>query len=256
MDRKPYDTRDLIKLFRAIYREIDPKQSIIRKKQKRRQSRPLFLLINDYTYTDARTIGIGARTDNPKEDPVNIYFLTQSPQISAEVFLILDTRASRHIYNDKSRFISLEPYEITLATGDSSTEVIIRGTVKLIGRNPKIGKKRVISLSNILYSPGFHTNLCQKSNYIINTDNRPIYESLAFRRTRGSRISLYTRYTIIREATRSEGFSKPLISLFRLPVAYNSHRWISHFVIKDIRFHWISTHELKSSYQLAINQFV
>ncbi|KAJ5314877.1 hypothetical protein N7476_005184 [Penicillium atrosanguineum] len=72
---------------------------------------------------------------------------------------ILDTRALRHICNDKSQFISLEPYKITLVTRDSSTEVIARGTVKLIGRNPKTGKKRVISLSDTLYSPGFHTNL-------------------------------------------------------------------------------------------------
>ncbi|KAJ5318334.1 hypothetical protein N7476_004754 [Penicillium atrosanguineum] len=432
MDRKPYDTRDLIESFRAIYREIGPKQSSSselkgsfstwqdhkeeteetpkptslsfdkrpcpygRTNHRHRvatcyalneAARPSWFKPNDETLQkikknfaadpawkkwvekvvkDANEVKQkpqdsahavhertnSARTDIPKEDPVDMCFLTQSPQISAEVFSashkarstiqdrwILDTGASRHICNDKSRFISLKPYETTLATGDSSTEVIARGTVKLIGRNPETGKKRVISLSDALYSPGFHTNLvsyaallkkggrwCQKSNCIVDTDNRPIlsvhlWDSMNLwlfdepeevvhphaHAVRSSEKQLEARASAnlwhrrfahinpkavqklasmvdgvtIEDANEEETlcetcqlghaprqvsrrpvgrtfgrFGRVHFDLIQLPVAYNGHRWISHFVIEGIRFHWISTHELKSQCQLAINQFV
>ncbi|KAJ5290653.1 uncharacterized protein N7443_010906 [Penicillium atrosanguineum] len=432
MDRKPYDTRDLIESFRAMYREIGPKQSSSselkgsfstwqdheeeteetpkptplpfdkrpcpcgRTNHRHRvatcyalneAARPSWFKPNDETLQkikknfaadpawkkwvekvvkDANEVKQkpqdsahavhertnSARTDIPKEDPVDMCFLTQSPQISAEVFSashkarstiqdrwILDTGASRHICNDKSRFISLEPYETTLATGDSSTEVIARGTVKLIGRNPETGKKRVISLSDALYSPGFHTNLvsyaallkkggrwCQKSNCIVDTDNRPIVsvhlwdsmnlwlfdepeevvyphahavrssekplEARASANLWHRRFAHINHKTVHKLASMVDGvtiedgneeealcetcqlgnaprqvsrrpvgrtfgrFGRVHFDLIQLPVAYNGHRWISHFVIEGIRFHWISTHELKSQCQLAINQFV
>jgi hypothetical protein len=44
--------------------------------------------------------------------------------------------------------------------------------------------------------------------------------------------------------------------LIQLSYAYNKHRWISHFYIEGIRFHWLMTHEVKPECQQAINQFV
>jgi hypothetical protein len=46
---------------------------------------------------------------------------------------ILDLGLSVYIYNNKSRFVSIELYNTTLVTRDSGTKVIGKGTIKLIG---------------------------------------------------------------------------------------------------------------------------
>ena len=51
-------------------------------------------------------------------------------------------------------------------------------------------------------------------------------------------------------------FGRIYFDLIQLPLAYNRHRWISHFYVEGVRFHWIMTHEVKPECQLAINQFV
>ena len=51
-------------------------------------------------------------------------------------------------------------------------------------------------------------------------------------------------------------FGRVHFDLIQLPYAYNKHRWISHFYIEGVRFHWVMTHEFKPECQLAINQFV
>jgi hypothetical protein len=51
-------------------------------------------------------------------------------------------------------------------------------------------------------------------------------------------------------------FGRVHFDLIQLPHAYNKHRWISHFYVEGIRFHWVTTHELKPECQQAIMQFV
>ncbi|KAJ6094488.1 hypothetical protein N7467_002001 [Penicillium canescens] len=51
-------------------------------------------------------------------------------------------------------------------------------------------------------------------------------------------------------------FGRVHFDLIQIPHAYNRHRWISHFYVEGIRFHWVMTHELKPECQLAITQFV
>ena len=72
---------------------------------------------------------------------------------------ILDNAASMHVCNDRSRFTTYTPTNSSLKTGDSTTKVKGYGTVKLEGVDPSTGKEKAITLSNALYSPGFHTNL-------------------------------------------------------------------------------------------------
>jgi hypothetical protein len=44
--------------------------------------------------------------------------------------------------------------------------------------------------------------------------------------------------------------------LIQIQPAYNKHRWISHFYLDGIRFHWLMTHEYKPECQLAIANFL
>jgi hypothetical protein len=86
-----------------------------------------------------------------------------------------------YIYNDKSPFFSIELYNATLATRDSGTKVIGKGTMKLIGRVSQTSKRRKIILIDALFSR-FHTNLvsylklrkkgaiwCQQTDWIIDS---------------------------------------------------------------------------------------
>ncbi|KAJ6018868.1 hypothetical protein N7522_000935 [Penicillium canescens] len=51
-------------------------------------------------------------------------------------------------------------------------------------------------------------------------------------------------------------FGRVHFDLIQLLHAYNKHRWISHFYVEGIRFHWVMTYELKPECQQAITQFV
>ncbi|OQE34373.1 hypothetical protein PENCOP_c018G00907 [Penicillium coprophilum] len=99
---------------------------------------------------------------------------------------ILDTGSSSHVCNNRDLFVEYTPTITYLTTGDSTTEVLGRGTVKLIGRHPVKGRME-ITLSDALYSPGFHTNLvsyamlmkkggiwCQRTNCIRDPNDRPV----------------------------------------------------------------------------------
>ena len=75
---------------------------------------------------------------------------------------------------------------MNLTTGDSSTKVLGKGTVRLIGKHPQKGRME-ITLSDALYSPSFYTNLvsyaslqkkggtwCQRTNCIVDPKDRPV----------------------------------------------------------------------------------
>ncbi|KAJ5215231.1 uncharacterized protein N7498_001638 [Penicillium cinerascens] len=51
-------------------------------------------------------------------------------------------------------------------------------------------------------------------------------------------------------------FGRVHFDLIQIPLANNLHRWISHFYVEGIRFHWVATHAHKTECQLAIQQFV
>ncbi|KAJ6030953.1 uncharacterized protein N7446_007597 [Penicillium canescens] len=72
---------------------------------------------------------------------------------------ILDTGSGVHVCNEKSRFVNLQPCKETLATGDGTTAVLGRGTVRLTGVDPISKQEKTITLSNACYAPGFHVNL-------------------------------------------------------------------------------------------------
>ena len=64
-----------------------------------------------------------------------------------------------HVCNDRNRFTTYTPTDSSLKTDDSITKVEGIGTVELRGVDPITDKEKAITLSNALYSPGFHTNL-------------------------------------------------------------------------------------------------
>ncbi|OQD85533.1 hypothetical protein PENSOL_c040G03155, partial [Penicillium solitum] len=254
---------------------------------------------------------------------------------------VLDTASSAHVCNDKALFVDFTPEVMNLTTGDSSTKVLGKGTVRLIGKHPQKGRME-ITLSDALYSPSFHTNLvsyaslqkkggtwCQRTNCIVDPKDRPVVSvhlwdqfnlwlfdepeeevsQQAFATQRASvkmqgskasaeiwhrRLAHVNPAVLAKTATMVDGvvlqetkqaekaslcqtchlsraprqisrrpvgrtfgrFGRIHFDLIQLPPAYNRHRWISHFYIEGVRFHWIMTHELKPECQLAINQFV
>jgi hypothetical protein len=70
----------------------------------------------------------------------------------------LDTASSVHVCNQKDLFTSFKSTKAGLKTGDSITTVKGIGSVTMTGVGPD-GSTRLISLSNVLYSPKFHANL-------------------------------------------------------------------------------------------------
>lgn len=72
---------------------------------------------------------------------------------------VLDSGASCHICNERSRFTSFKPITDSIRTGDSQTDVSGIGEVRIRGKRPRTGETVVIKLSNVLYSPNFMTNL-------------------------------------------------------------------------------------------------
>jgi hypothetical protein len=287
--------------------------------------------------------------DEPSFNSLQTCFATSEPRISEKVLAmprnllkhrtILDSGSSVHICNDKSRFVSIQPYNATLATGDSGTKVTGKGTMKLIGRAPQTGKRRMIMLTDVLYSPGFHTNVvsysklrkkgatwCQQTDWIIDSmgnavvsthlwedlglwvfdEPEEVFHVHAVRSSekppeaRASTELWHRRFahiqlrSVAKLASMVDGVtieeqhdeSEPQLcetcklasaprqisrrpigrtfgrlgrvhfDLIQLPPAYNRHRWLSHFYLEGVRFHWGTTHEYKSECQLAINQFV
>lgn len=91
---------------------------------------------------------------------------------------ILDTGSSTHVCNNRELFVDFTSENMEVTTGDSTTKVLGRDKVRLIGRHPEKGRMEV-PLSDALYSPSFHTNLvsyamlkkkggtwCQRTNCI------------------------------------------------------------------------------------------
>lgn len=73
-----------------------------------------------------------------------------------------------------------------MTTGDSTTQVLGRGTIRLVGKHLEKGRME-IPLSDALYSPSFHTNLvsyasmlkkggtwCQRTNCIRDPNDRAV----------------------------------------------------------------------------------
>ncbi|QSS48823.1 hypothetical protein I7I53_08954 [Histoplasma capsulatum var. duboisii H88] len=71
---------------------------------------------------------------------------------------IFDTGAERHICNNRSRFLTYEPSEEQVYTGDSTTRVMGYGTVWTYMTN-SLGKQFQMILKNAAYIPNSHTNL-------------------------------------------------------------------------------------------------
>jgi hypothetical protein len=246
---------------------------------------------------------------------------------------ILDTGSGVHVYNERSWFVNLTPAKESLATRDGNTAVIGRGTVKLTGADPILGKEKVITLSNACYAPGFHVNLVsyarlrekggkwsETKGYIQDHQGIPIVGlhlrnqlglwvfdqpneaiqntanavSSAPRQEKALTELWHRRLAHIQPATlkqmpkmvegviidgeeapqavcetcslgrsnrqvsrrpigRSFGrYGRVYFDLIQLPYTYNKHRWISHFYVEGIGFHWVMTHEMKSECQEAI----
>ncbi|KAJ5642838.1 hypothetical protein N7490_006838 [Penicillium lividum] len=50
--------------------------------------------------------------------------------------------------------------------------------------------------------------------------------------------------------------SRVYFDLIQLTAGYNGHRWVTHFYVEGIRFHWLVSHEEKSGCQAAIRAFI
>ncbi|KAJ5277460.1 hypothetical protein N7524_003613, partial [Penicillium chrysogenum] len=72
--------------------------------------------------------------------------------------LILDTRSSAYIYNNRSLFINFTPEDIEVITRDSTIRILGKGIARLVGRYLVKGRIEII-LSDTLYLSRFYTNL-------------------------------------------------------------------------------------------------
>ncbi|KAJ6111048.1 hypothetical protein N7486_003283 [Penicillium sp. IBT 16267x] len=72
---------------------------------------------------------------------------------------VLDSGASVHVCNDRSRFTKVRECISSLRTGDSQTPTIGVGTAVMDGVNPITGEMYEVALSNCLLAPTFHCNL-------------------------------------------------------------------------------------------------
>lgn len=265
---------------------------------------------------------------------------------------ILDSGATNHVCNDRRRFITFMKHRITLQTGDTSAQVVGRGTVQLTGRNPETGEARTITLTDALYAPDFHVSLvsygklkrkgvhwCQDTDTLLDCNRIPIISmtqaamdlfvidepyqvgrklykkpiddrsahQAAAHAVRSSRKPLreaapasvwHRRFAHLspkavlqleqmvdgiefedktfeencptcriahapRQISRrpiGQSFGKYGRVHFDLiqiePLGYNGHKWISHFYIEGVRFHWAMTHAKKNECQLAIENFI
>lgn len=225
-----------------------------------------------------------------------------------------------------------------MTTGDSWTPAYGRGTAKLTGRDPLTGKRRDITLSDVLYSLTFHINLVsyaklkskggtwrQDRDWIVDPNRNPVVslhlkepENLWFfdepdtvyahavRRSEqpikavATKELWHRRFGHVNDrAVKQLGnmvqgvkikdlevqdapenglelcetcqlgraprqisrrpigqtfgrFGRVHFDLIQMSLAYNLHRWISHFYVEGIRFHWVATYAHKTGCQLAI----
>ncbi|KAJ5642646.1 hypothetical protein N7490_006646 [Penicillium lividum] len=72
---------------------------------------------------------------------------------------VLDTGASVHVCNDRTKFTEYKEDPSYLRTGDNRTAIAGVGTATFTGRDPTTGRPRVVNLYNCRYSPDFHCNL-------------------------------------------------------------------------------------------------
>lgn len=72
---------------------------------------------------------------------------------------VLDSGASVHVCNDRTKFIDYEEKKSYLRTGNGRTPALGVGTAIMTGMDPITRVARNISLSNCQYSPTFHCNL-------------------------------------------------------------------------------------------------
>jgi hypothetical protein len=263
---------------------------------------------------------------------------------------IIDCGSSVHVCNNRQWFNEVLPYKSEIATGNTVTYGEGIGTARLLTKDPKTGKERILHLKNALYVPGFHTNLvsyakmrqagarwCQETDLILDITKAPVAKvefnaSIGlwlFGRARSKaqvkhQRSAYAVSTVKKSARplkasgsmelwhrrlahssqqvlrkteemvegveiihsqadkTSQPSPCPVCSIARAPrqisrrqigrtfgrfgrihfdliqatPARNSHRWISHFYVEGVRFHWLMTHEFKPECQLAINKFI
>ena len=259
---------------------------------------------------------------------------------------ILDNASSMHVCNDRSRFTTYTPTNSSLKTGDSTTRVEGLGTVELRGVDPTSGKEKAITLSDALYSPGFHTNLVsygalkkkggrwdEDGDCIRDPNGIPVVSlkqldslnlwafdtphkegyAYAVRRSEqpletteasaeiwhrrlghvaprvvrkaadmvdGIRIKGDSLESTISESTETsicevcklshasrQTSRRPIgqtfgrygrfhFDLVQFPPGYNGHKWMTHFYIEGIRFHWLYTHTFKSECREAVRMFI
>ncbi|KAJ5827830.1 hypothetical protein N7447_004593 [Penicillium robsamsonii] len=116
----------------------------------------------------------------------HVLSVAKAGELSLQDRWILDTGSNAHVCNNRDLFIDFRAETMDLTTGDSTTQVLGRGKVRLIGRHPVKGRME-ITLSDALYSPSFHTNLvsyamlkkkggiwCERTNCIRDPNDRPV----------------------------------------------------------------------------------
>ena len=244
--------------------------------------------------------------------------------------------------NDRNRFTTYTPTDSSLKTGDSITKVEGIGTVELRGVDPITNKEKAITLSNALYSPGFHTNLVsygtlkkrggrwdEDGDCIRDLNGIPVVslkplDSLnlwafdiphtsghthahAVRRSKQPleteasaeiwhrRLGHVAPRVVWKTADMVDGIKikgnpsestetdicevcklshaprqisrRPIgqtfgqygrihFDLVQFPPGYNGHKWMTHFYVEGIRFHWLYTHTFKSERREAVQKFI
>ncbi|KAJ6105321.1 hypothetical protein N7523_010131 [Penicillium sp. IBT 18751x] len=76
---------------------------------------------------------------------------------------ILDSGSTVQICNDREQFLTYAPRQSTVKTGKTETPMIGNGQVRITGRHLHTGATVPVTLDEILYTPGFHTNLISLS---------------------------------------------------------------------------------------------
>jgi hypothetical protein len=101
-----------------------------------------------------------------------VYSVTRSTtQNSLSKSFILDSGATAHAYNDKSRFKTLTPYEGSedLLAGEARISIEATGTVQIMIECPSLpGGKRTLFLKNTIYAPRFYTSVCSLRKFVAN----------------------------------------------------------------------------------------
>jgi Reverse transcriptase (RNA-dependent DNA polymerase). len=110
--------------------------------------------------------------DHGASDNPDIGMFTCSPSVQAKQrdgdyhlinSWILDTGASCHICNDRTRFITFTKTQRSVRTGDSSTPIEGTGDVRINLTEPSTGRVFPVRLTDVRYSPRFLVNLVSAS---------------------------------------------------------------------------------------------